>query len=131
MVNYQLAKIYKLVDNTNGNIYIGSTCKPYLSSRLVQHKLDYQRYIKGTYHYVTSFDILKNGDYDIILLESYPCDDKMQIRAKERYFIESLKCVNKHHPTKTQKEHYEENKDMRRAKQREYKNQNREKINEK
>ena len=38
MVNYQLGKIYKLVDNTNGNIYIGSTCKPYLSSRLVQHK---------------------------------------------------------------------------------------------
>ena len=37
MVNYQLGKIYKLVDNTNGNIYIGSTCLPYLSSRLAGH----------------------------------------------------------------------------------------------
>ena len=57
MVNYQLGKIYKLVDNTNGNIYIGSTCKPYLSSRLAAHKTDYNYYLNGKNNYITSFEI--------------------------------------------------------------------------
>ena len=34
VVNYQLGKIYKIVDNTNGNIYIGSTCETTLARRL-------------------------------------------------------------------------------------------------
>ena len=67
MVNYQLGKIYKIVDNTNGNIYIGSTCKPYLSSRLAGHKADYNNYLLGLRQHITSFEILKNGDYNIVL----------------------------------------------------------------
>ena len=38
MVNYQLGKIYKIVDNTNGNIYIGSTCEPTLARRLAKQR---------------------------------------------------------------------------------------------
>ena len=57
MVNYQLGKVYKIVDNTNGNIYIGSTCEPYLSNRLGGHRTCYQRYLKGLYGFVTSFEI--------------------------------------------------------------------------
>ena len=34
--DYSKAKVYKIVDNTNGNIYIGSTLKP-LSRWLVFH----------------------------------------------------------------------------------------------
>ena len=92
MVNYQLGKIYKIVDNTNGNIYIGSTCKPYLSRRLAGHRADYQRYLKGIHIFKnTSFEILKNEDYDIILLECFPCDNKMQLHARERHYIENIK----------------------------------------
>ena len=71
MVNtefYSNAKIYKIVDNTNGNIYIGSTCKK-LCQRIAQHRTDYKNFLNGTNHYITSFKILENGDYDIILLE--------------------------------------------------------------
>ena len=128
MLNYQLGNIYKIVDNTNGNIHIGSTCLPYLSSRLQNHQSKYKLYLKGLTNNMKSFEILKNEDYDIILLESYPCDDKMQLHARERHYIETLECVNRHHPTRTKEEYYQENKDSLSAKNKEYRNINKDEI---
>lgn len=50
-------------------IYIGSTCEPTLARRLTKHVGSYKCYLEGTYPYTTSFDIIKNNNYDIILLE--------------------------------------------------------------
>ena len=36
-------KIYQIVDNTNNNKYIGSTCKS-LKYRLTEHKSSYKRF---------------------------------------------------------------------------------------
>ena len=58
-----MLKIYKIIDNTNGNIYIGSTVQP-LSKRLVGHRSSYNQYIKGK-KYVKSCDIIKNNNYNI------------------------------------------------------------------
>ena len=41
---YQKSKIYKIVDNTNNNIYIGSTCEPILSRRLAKHVSNYNEF---------------------------------------------------------------------------------------
>ena len=120
MVNYQLGKIYKIVDNTNGNIYIGSTCKPYLSSRLAGHKNNYKNYLQGLFCFMTSFKILENGDYDIVLVEKYPCDDKMQLHARERHYIDTLECVNRVHPLRTKQEYYHEHKEEMLVKNKEY-----------
>jgi hypothetical protein len=70
MVNYQLGKIYKIVDNTNGNVYIGSTCEPSLARRLSTHMQDYKRYLMGIKPFITSCKIFANNDYNIILIES-------------------------------------------------------------
>ena len=37
MVNYQLAKVYKIVCRITGENYVGSTCEPTLARRLVAH----------------------------------------------------------------------------------------------
>ena len=89
MVNYQDGKIYKIVDNTNGNVYIVSTCKKYLSSRLACHVLDYKKSLVSKY-YITSFDIIKNGNYDIVLIEKYPCEDKEDLHKRERFILKVL-----------------------------------------
>ena len=94
---YEKARIYKIVDNTNQNIYIGSTCKT-LAQRLGQHRADYKRFLNGIRNNVTSYDILKNGDYNIYLIEEFSCENIEQLRARERFYIESLKCVNKNIP---------------------------------
>lgn len=39
------------------------------------------------------------------MIENYPCNTKDELLARERYFIESMKCVNKYIPHRTRKEH--------------------------
>jgi len=111
MERYNNAKIYKIVDNTNSSVYIGSTCVPTLALRLARHRLQYKSYLKGNSRYYTSFKILENNDYSIVLLEDYPCETKDQLLARERYYIENNICVNKIIPTRTPKEYREKNKD--------------------
>ena len=127
---FDKAKIYKIVDNTNNNIYIGSTCKS-LNTRLSEHKSDYKRFLKGIYNNVTSFDILKNNDYQIELLEDCNIKTKQELIARERYDIENNECTNKGIPGRTRKEYYIDNRDKIIEKTKEYYNENKEKIKQK
>ena len=125
MVNYNNSKIYKIVDNTNNNIYIGSTTKKYLSTRLSEHKSKYKRFLEGkSKSGFTSFDIIKNNDYDIILLELVICNSKCELHKKERYYIETLDCINNNIPGRTrkeyQKEYIKDNKDKLKEYQKKY-----------
>jgi hypothetical protein len=127
---YQNAKIYKITDNTNATIYIGSTCKK-LCQRIAQHRAHYKAYLNNNYNYVTSFEILKNCDYDIILLEQCQGIENIeQLRARERYYIDTLNCVNKNIPGQTRIEYYEKNKDKISEYQQEYRESNKDKIKE-
>lgn len=87
-IDYQKGKIYKMVDNKTDNIE--STCEPTLARRLAKHVGSYKQYLNETYHYISSFEILKNGDYDIILIENFPCNAKDEIFARERYWTNEL-----------------------------------------
>ena len=93
MVNYQQGKIYKIV--ANGQTYIGSTCEPNLSRRLAQHKNHYKSWMRGKQNYVTSYRVLYEDNPEIFLIESYPCNSKDELVARERFYIESIECVNK------------------------------------
>jgi len=95
MNRYNSSKIYKIVDNTNGNIYIGSTTEPTLARRLAKHKSNYKLYLDSKYSYTSSFEIIKNNDYEIVLLENVNCNNRDELHAKERENIERYDCVNK------------------------------------
>lgn len=128
MVNYSQAKIYKIVDNTNGTIYVGSTCEPTLARRLAGHVGSYKSYLNGQYHYVTSFKILENNNYEIVLLEK--CDgvtSKDELKLRERHYIETLTCVNKYIPLRTTKEYYETHKEKKRENDKIWREANKEK----
>jgi len=86
--------IYKIVDNTNDNIYIGST-EDTLHNRLLQHKRNYTNYNKNNKNYTTSIDIIKNDDYKIELLETIEFSDKKDLRKLEQTYIENNECINK------------------------------------
>ena len=86
-------KIYKIIDNTNGNVYIGKTEQKYLCERLSSHKYDYKRGKR-----LSSGKIIKNGDYKIELIEETHDD------SRERYWIINTECVNKIIPGRTIKE---------------------------
>ena len=112
-------KIYKIVDNTNGNVYIGSTCQT-LKNRLSHHKSNYKAYLKGLYSNITSFDIIKNDNYKIELLENCNTKTKQELFEREKYYIQNNSCVNKIIPSGTQKKT-----------QKEYRDANKDKLNEK
>jgi hypothetical protein len=90
MVNYSNGKIYKIVCNITGDIYIGSTCEPILARRLAGHVGNYKSYLNGKYHYVTSYKIIEQGNYDIVLIELFPCDTKDQLHARESYYTQTI-----------------------------------------
>jgi hypothetical protein len=134
MTDYTRAKIYKIVDNTTDNIYIGSTCEPTLARRLAKHKSCYNGYKNGKGNFVTSFEIIKNGNYNIILIENVQCNNRDELRSRERFYIDSLPCVNKNTPGRSKNEYDKEYREINKEKIMEYKkeyyNINKEKIKE-
>lgn len=88
-------KIYRLVCNKTGQQYIGSTVQKYLSKRKAHHKEKYFKWLNGNGHYVTSFEIVKGDDFDIVLIELVDFNDKHELHTRERYWIEKSVCVNK------------------------------------
>ena len=90
-------KIYKIVDNTNDNVYIGSTCKT-LKYRLIEHKSAYKRFLNGLHGNTKSFDIIKNGDCKIELLENCDIKTKQELLARERFYIQNNDSLNKNIP---------------------------------
>jgi hypothetical protein len=100
----KIGRIYKLIDNTNGNIYIGSTTQT-LNQRLSDHKCCYGRYLNGKDHYITSFDIIKNNNYKIECIEVLKNTTKQIILEREKYFIQNTKCINIIIPIRSKEEH--------------------------
>jgi hypothetical protein len=124
-MNYQNGKIYKIVSNLTDKIYIGSTCSP-LYKRHYEHKNNYKRFLNGSFHYITSFEILKFDHSDMQLVESYPCNSKEELHAREGMHIKQNDCVNKSLPGRTHDEKLEKIKEITKL----YREVNKEKIKE-
>ena len=138
MVNYQLGKIYKIVCRITGEVYIGSTCEKTLARRLVAHRSACNRYIENQEgSKFSSFQIIQRGDYYIELLENYPCNNSDELRKKEREWYDKTDCINHYRPYLFKEEMrverliYDEiNKERIREKQKQYKKEHKEHINE-
>jgi len=87
MPNYQNGKIYKLVSNISNDIYIGSTVNK-LSHRLNMHKYK-------TNKCVSKQLFANDAVIQIILIELCPCNNKMELTAREHHYITTLVCINK------------------------------------
>jgi len=102
---YQRGKIYRIVCNTTGLQYYGSTIENKLCTRLAHHKAEYKRNVnKKTNHYVSSFKILENNNYEMILVENFVCNSKDELHQRERFYIENNECVNRCIPLRTKEE---------------------------
>jgi len=127
---YSRGKIYKIVCDTTGLIYIGSTIQKYLSSRLSSHTSKYKKYLNNTYPFLTSFKVLENNNFKIILIEKSPCNSKEELEKQERKYIETIDCVNKYVPTRTHNEWRIDNKNLLIEKRKKYYQDNKDKITE-
>lgn len=121
MPDYSKSKIYKLYDNTNGDTYYGSTCNE-LRYRIYQHK--------DATNNTKSKSIILNDDYSYSVVEEFPCETKLELHTRERWWIENNKCVNKCVPTRTHKEWKNDNKEEVNLYSKEYRANNIEKSKE-
>ena len=103
---YQQGKIYTIRSHKTEQIYIGSTTQP-LHKRLYEHRVSYKSWLKDNLrHYYTSFEIIKEDDHYIELLEEYPCKSKAELNRREGEMMRQNACINKKIGGRTMKEYY-------------------------
>lgn len=132
---YQNSLIYKLVhknDQDNENIYVGSTTN--FRGRKLQHKENSYYESSKAYNFKVYQFIRENGGWDeweMVAVETYPCKSKRELEIRERFHIETLKSkLNTHIPTRTKKEHYQDNREKIIEQNKQHYQDNREKFSE-
>ena len=102
MVNNSNSKIYIIhptIEYDEGDVYVGSTTKEYLSQRMQQHRTEYKRFKYGNPNgYFTVFGLFEKygiNNCDIFLVENVNANSKNELHAREGLHIRNIKCVNK------------------------------------
>jgi hypothetical protein len=126
VINYKNGKIYKIepiCEHDEGEIYIGSTTKQYLSQRMTAHRKGYKSFKDGKGSKVMAFDLFdKYGieNCDIILLQLVEANSRDELHTREAHYIKTTKCVNKYIPNRTLKEYYVDNKEKHSEQMKQY-----------
>jgi len=110
MPDYQNGKIYKIeaLNSEDGDIYIGSTTKNTLAERMTRHRSHYKGWKKGEKNNLSCFKIFDKYGIEncfIYLIESFPCNSKDELNAREGHYIKTLTCVNRCIAGQTRKEY--------------------------
>ena len=104
MNKYEHSKIYKIVNDVNDMIYVGSTTEP-LDKRWLTHLIDYKRRPNNKlYKKIHKIGI---EHFKIILISIYPCKSKEQLIQRERVEYDkydSSILLNTYRPTITKEE---------------------------
>jgi len=116
---YDTGKIYCIKARDCNKCYVGHTKQP-LQIRLGKHKTDF----KGFYgfdnlkkrNYRSSFEILCEGDFEIFLLQDFPCTSRKELAKQEAKWIikmsDMFTVTNKLAPYKLNNDEIEEIKDL-------------------
>ena len=118
MPDYSNAKIYKLLNSVDADVYVGSTTTP-LSHRMGKHRSDCKcNAIKQKYKLYVHMTKIGVDNFYIELLENYPCSNKEELTAREGRFIREIGTLNKKIEGRTEKEYYQDNIEKEREKSR-------------
>ena len=88
--DFKKAKIYKITNDYNDDIYIGSTCDT-LIKRYIKHKSKMKTENTKLYIFMNKIGIER---FRIELIENYPCEDKYQLLQRESYWIREIGTLN-------------------------------------
>lgn len=136
MPDYQNGKIYKIepiCEHEPHDIYIGSTTQQYLSKRFEQHKTMYNKWKDDNKNYISVFeifDVYGVSNCAIFLVETFPCNSKDELHAKEGEYIKSLQCKNKVVAGRAHSMYYNDNREKILLHSKEYYQDNKEHLSE-
>jgi len=92
MPDYKNGKIYTIRNkNDDKLIYVGSTCKKYLSDRMGNHRANSKKNPNSSF-----YDLVENwNDWYIELYENFPCESKNELNKREGEVIRDIGTLNK------------------------------------
>jgi len=108
--------------------YIGSTIKK-LKERIIIHKSYYKKWLEKKTNYCSSFEIIKNDNYEVIIIEEIENETEEECREREQNWINfygKQNLVNNRNSSGYDKER---NKEYHKEYQKKYCEINKEKIN--
>ena len=131
VVDYSRAKVYKIYNTVDSDIYLGSTCCS-LAVRMATHRSERNNEKVKHRRLYNKMNELGVKKIHIVLIEEMPeCQNAEQLHKKERERIEELKpALNYAIPTRTFQEWVEDNREYVREFDRNYRRENREHRNE-
>ena len=107
MGDYRKGKIYQIKNTIDDDIYVGSTITP-LSRRMIKHKYA-AKARKQTYPLYQKMNEHCFGKFFIEIIEEYPCNSKLELLAREGYWIREKGTLNKQIQGRSFKEWYDDN----------------------
>ena len=134
MPDYAKTVIYKICckDTDITDIYVGSTTN--IKKRILNHKNNCNNPKDKCYYYKVYEFIRNNGgwdNWDIIVIEQYPCNSHLDAVIKEREYYETLKpTLNMIYPQRTDKEYDKEYRNNNKEYKKQYYNDNKNIFNE-
>ena len=147
--DFSKGKIYKITNDFNDDVYIGSTCDR-LVKRFATHKAAAKQEKNKNRPLYKLINEVGFQRFRIQLIEEFPCNDKYELRQREGHYIRILsknlnkniagrteqetkkeyRDNNKEKIKETKKEYYEKNKEQILDYIKQYKEDNKEKIKE-
>jgi hypothetical protein len=106
--NFQNAKVYKITNDYNNDIYVGSTCNT-LIKRFSYHKNDCK---KERVQNMPLYALMKQIGFQrfrIQLIENVECEDKYMLRQREGHWIRAIGTLNMKIEGRTEKEWRKDN----------------------
>ena len=94
MPNYQLGKVYIIVNDVNDIIYTGSTAVPRLSTRMSGHRVS-SKDVTQTSGIYTAMRTLGIDHFRIVLHHVFPCNSKDELVAEEFRTLDALITAGK------------------------------------
>ena len=93
MPDFNKGKIYKITNDSNDDIYIGSTTNSLTKRFSVHHVVSkYEQYCnRPLYKLINEIGFNR---FRIQLIENYPCEDKFQLRQREGFYIRQFGTLN-------------------------------------
>jgi hypothetical protein len=108
--DFSKAKIYKITNDDNHDIYIGSTCNT-LNKRFSQHKCRTKTEDRKDYPLYKLMNDIGCNRFRIELLENFPCNDKYELSQREGKWIREIGTLNSRIAGRTATQYQEEHKE--------------------
>eukprot|EP00971_Amphidinium_carterae_P097069 1921200-Amphidinium_carterae.1 len=123
MPDYSKGKVYKILNNIDDEVYVGSTIES-LSARMAKHRASTNKDYKLYQHMLN----LGSDNFYIELIEDYPCDNVYQLRAKEGEWIRNIGTLNKVISGRNSQQWYSDNKETVLSKCKAYREEHKDEI---